>query len=137
MSSENRTLVFSQEGILGFEDLTEFTLSVYDENTPFYCLESTVNPDISFIVIEPAFLVSDYAFDLPSEVADELGIHAEEDAFVLVILTVPEDPKKMTANLLGPLVFHQGSGRGKQLILEKSHYPVQFPLFQEEAEEGR
>ena len=129
--SETRTLTFIEKGILGFENETQFTLSSYDENTPFYWLKSIHNEEIAFMVIEPSILVQDYAFDLPDEVAQILNIKTEADVFVLVILTIPENPLDMSANLLGPLVFHKNENKGQQLILEHSHYPVQFPVFPE------
>lgn len=126
-----RELLLLGQGILGFEHLTRFTLSEYDQQTPFYLLSSQEDENIAFIVMEPAFLVKDYAFDLPDELAAELEVQSAEDVFVLVILTIPEQIAQMTANLAGPLVFNRHTNRGCQLVLDTSIYPVRLPLFPE------
>jgi flagellar assembly factor FliW len=119
------------DGLAGFEHLHTFLLSTYDPQTPFYWLRAEEDPDTAFIVLEPHLIVDDYAFDLDADVAQALAIHTQEDAFVLVLLTIPSNPAEMTANLLGPLVFNTHTGQGRQVVLTGSHYPVQYPLFPE------
>lgn len=124
-----RELTFSGQGMPGFEHLTRFTLTEYDTQTPFYLLASQEDKNVTFIVMEPAFLLEDYAFDLSDELAEELAIQSAEDVFVLVILTVPEQVVQMTANLAGPLVFNRHTNRGRQLVLDPAVYPLRMPLF--------
>jgi flagellar assembly factor FliW len=45
-----------------------------------------------------------------------------------VILVVPEDPSRITANLRAPLVIHTVTRTGVQLVLEGDQYPVRAPL---------
>lgn len=131
----SRKLSFVEKGMLGFESLLHYELTAYDTNTPFYWLRSTEEPDVAFIVMEPALLVDDYAFDLGDEDMNLLKVANEADIFVLVVCTIPEDPMDMTANLLGPLVFHRTSNLGRQLILDRHKYPVRYPVFQEQADD--
>lgn len=116
-------------GLLGFEKLRQFVLKAYEVNTPFYWLLSEEQENVSFIVMEPKYIVEDYVFDITEDDVKELKVQAAEDIFVLVILCIPEDVSKMTANLLGPLVFNKNTNIGKQIVLQPSNYPVQFPLF--------
>ncbi|MGV3522708.1 MAG: flagellar assembly protein FliW [Candidatus Sericytochromatia bacterium] len=125
-----RELTFVDQGLLGFESLLRYELSVYDPQTPFYWLRAQDEADVAFLVMEPSLLLDDYAFDLSAEDAERLEIHTTEDALVLVLLSVPEDPLAMTANLLGPLIFHRESGLGRQLVLERQAYPVRYPVFE-------
>lgn len=125
-----RELTFVGQGMLGFESLLRYELSVYDPQTPFYWLRAQDEPEVAFLVMEPVLLLDDYAFDLSEEDAALLDLHTAEDALVLVLLSVPEDPLEMTANLLGPLVFHRESGLGRQLVLERQAYPVRYPVFE-------
>lgn len=122
------TLHFLAPGLLGFENLLEFELSVYDPQTPFYRLQSLTEPEIEFLVMEPACLLQDYVFDLSEEDVQQLQIEQPEDVFVLVLLTVPENPLEMTANLLGPLVFNRRNWQGKQLVLDGQNYPLRYPV---------
>lgn len=128
VSVATRQLSFIEQGLLGFEDLLDFELAAYDPQTPFYWLRATQKPEVAFLVIEPGCLVDDYQFDLTDEEAGLLNLSSDENAFVLVLITVPENPLEMTANLLGPLVFNQTTGKGRQVVLEGSHYPVRFPV---------
>jgi flagellar assembly factor FliW len=129
MSIEPLQRLYLPEGLAGFEELHDFVLSPYDPETPFYWLRAEADPDIAFIVLEPHLIVDDYAFDLEAGIAESLAIHQQEEAFVLVLLTIPTNPAEMTANLLGPLVFNAQTGVGRQVILTGSHYPVQYPVF--------
>lgn len=124
-----RTLSFIEKGLLGFEDILEYVLSPHDDESPFYTLTARQDPSVSFFVIEPQVIIEDYSFDLPDEEAQRLGIQSPEEVFVLLLLTIPENYLDMTANLLGPLVFHRSSNRGTQLVLDQKHYPLRFPVF--------
>lgn len=124
-----RKLHFKQKGILGFEKHLEYVLTAYDPETPFYWLRSLDDPELAFLVLEPHYLLEDYSFDLSDEEANLLEISSAKQAFVLVLLTVPENPLEMTANLLGPLVFHKETHLGRQVVLEKESYSLRFPVF--------
>lgn len=120
---------FIEQGLFGFESLLQYELSVYDPQTPFYWLRSVDQPDVAFIVMEPAFLLDDYQFDLPTEDAELLKIHSSENTFVLVICTIPENPLEMTANLLGPILVNRANQQARQLTLDRHLYPLRFPVF--------
>jgi len=132
LEKQTQELTFLGQGLLGFEHLLTYSLSVYEPQTPFYWLRSHEDENAAFIVMEPCYLVDDYAFDLPDDFASELAISNSEDAFVLVILRIPENMQEMTANLAGPLIFNRRTSCGKQLVLESAHYPLRFPLFPSE-----
>jgi flagellar assembly factor FliW len=129
LEKEAQELTFVGQGLLGLEHLLHYTLSAYDPQTPFYWLRARDNQDVAFVVIEPCYLLADYAFDLPDDLASELEINSSEDVFVLVILRIPENPNEMTANLSAPLVFNRKSYKGRQLVLELSQFPLRLPLF--------
>lgn len=125
-----QNLRFLNNGLLGFESVLAYTLSAYDSETPFYWLRASEDPELAFLVMEPGLLLDDYAFNLPDEDAESLDIQSPDDVLVLVILTIPEDPLQMSANLLGPLVFNRRTQIGCQLILDPQHYPLRFPILQ-------
>ncbi|GAI49025.1 unnamed protein product, partial [marine sediment metagenome] len=47
---------------------------------------------------------------------------------VFVLVAIPEDPSRIRANLLAPLVINVLRRLGKQVILEQSGYPLQYQL---------
>lgn len=129
-------LVFEGQGPLGFEQLTHFSLQAYAPETPFFWLRSDTEPDTAFLVMEPGYFIEDYSFELGDETLKELGITTAEQVGVLVLLSIPENPLEMTANLLGPLVFHREHQRCKQVVLQADTYPLKYPVFQEVEDAG-
>lgn len=124
-------LHFIEQGPLGFEHLTSFQLEAYAAETPFYWLRAIEDPDVAFLVMEPGLFIDDYAFELSDETLGALQVTQADEIGVLVLLTVPENPLEMTANLLGPVVFHRHQHQCKQVVLDAETYPLQHPVLQE------
>lgn len=123
-------LRFVEQGPLGFEHLTSFQLEAYAADTPFYWLRAVEDPEVAFLVMEPGLFIDDYAFELSDETLAALQVSEADEIGVLVLLTVPENPLEMTANLLGPLVFHRHQHQCKQVVLDADTYPLQHPVLQ-------
>lgn len=127
---QERVLEFP-EGLVGFPGLTRF-LMVDDENTaPFMWLQSLDETHLAYVAVDPQWVSPDYRIDLMPAMAGQLGIQAEEEMGILLLVTIPEDPREMTANLKGPLVFNSQTRQGTQLILEDDRFPLQFRLISE------
>jgi flagellar assembly factor FliW len=118
-------IITMQRPILGFESLVSFCLIQREDMEPFHWLHSTEDPSIAFIVLNPAVFYEDYRIEVnPKEIA-ELEIIDLKSVETYVIVTVPEDPKKMSVNLQGPILINTENGFAKQLILVNSDYRVQ------------
>lgn len=130
--AEDRILEFS-EGLVGFPALKRF-LVIDDENSaPFRWLQSLDEADLAYVAVEPKWVMPSYQLDLPPSVAAGLGIGQPDDMSVLVIVTIPEDPREMTANLRGPLVFNATSRKAAQLVLDDDNLPHQFRIISDSA----
>jgi flagellar assembly factor FliW len=118
-----RVLSFT-DGLVGFRDAHRFVLldSTRPES-PFRCLVCLDFPELGFVVCDPTRLWPSYAADLPPP---ESG--RAEDQAVLAIVTVPPDPKEMTANLMAPLVVDCTTRTGRQLVLDTGRYATRHPL---------
>ncbi|TVQ76253.1 MAG: flagellar assembly protein FliW [Bradymonadales bacterium] len=118
-------------GLLGFSELENFVLldDAGDPSLPFKWLVSTDQPEYGFLVTDPGIFFKDYVFDLPQEEAKGLGVQAEGDIQVLVLLTVPSDPKMITANLKGPIVINTRTLAAKQLVLGNSDFVTKHYIF--------
>jgi flagellar assembly factor FliW len=115
---EASVLTFVQP-ILGFDSLKEFALFDHDEDSPFKWLQSLEDPTLAFVVTNPTLFGHNYEFNLPQDACSVLNIQRAEEAQVLTLVTVPEEnPLHMTANFLGPIVFHNDTRQAMQLILE-------------------
>ena len=118
-----RVLSFA-DGLVGFRDARRFAL--LDSNrpeSPFRCLVSLDVPELGFVVCDPTRLWPGYAADLPPPASGRL-----EDQAVLAIVTIPQDPGQMTANLMAPLVVDCTTRTGCQVILDNGRYSTRHPL---------
>ncbi len=118
---ESKIILFN-EGLIGFIDNKKFTLLEHKPGSPFFWLQSVDSPDLAFIVIDPASFSAEYKPQFLKSDLEALGLRSDRDAQILVIVVVPEDPKKMYANLLGPLVINPVTRKGKQIILGQDKY---------------
>ena len=103
------------KGLLGFERLTAFTLFEPKDGYPLKFLQSNENAEVSFICIDPVTVKRDYQVPLTPEEAEALALEAPEDALILTLVVVPEDPRHMTTNLAGPLIINIRTRVGQQL----------------------
>ena len=123
---EENTLFEFPDGLLGLEESTRSLVLVEQEDTPYYWLHSTTDPDVAFVVTDPWLFWPDYDLTIPEEVEAELGLSGPEDVGVMVLVSVrpsaEDGPPSVTANLLGPLVVSSSTRRGRQLVLDNSRY---------------
>src|SRR5690625_4086374 len=111
-----------EHGIPAFEDETSFILLPYDNETPFFILQSLKTAEIAFIVVNPFQFVADYKVELPDSTIEQLGIEKKEDVATFVMLTVKEPFTETTANLQAPVIINTAKQKGKQLLMSTSPY---------------
>ncbi len=120
------------EGILGFPELKKFTL-MYDneKNTSggMNFLVSLDEPAFAMPVV-PALIVQDgYSPKFAENIESTIGTLSEENALVLVTMTIPSDVTKMTVNLNAPIVINADTRKGIQSIVENEGYDVKYPIY--------
>jgi flagellar assembly factor FliW len=125
------------EGILGFGPIKLYFIMNNPKGGPFRWLQAVEAANLAFVVCEPQMFKPDYKVRVRPE--DLAGIELEkiEDGFVMVILTVPADPKEMTANLLGPIIFNPKSMKAKQIVLNEPGYTTKYRIFQQPSAAGK
>jgi flagellar assembly factor FliW len=99
-----------------------------DAGSPFYWLQALEIPDIAFLVIEPRFVMPDYKLDVDPSDLQELELKQDDDLLCLSIVTIYDNPKNITVNLLGPLAINRMKHNGKQLISMNEKYSVKHPI---------
>ena len=128
---EKRIIEFNS-GLLGFEELKEFTLiGNEDETSPFKWLQCVNEPQMAFAVANPFLIVKDYDFELNDEEAEKLGIEKSEEVAVYVIVVVPEELEKMSMNLKAPLIINSRNRKGAQIVLDTDKYTVRHYILEE------
>ena len=130
MELDERQKVLFPFGLLGFESLHDYAL-LDAEQAPFYWLQSLEVVEIAFVLIEPRVFRPDYSPGVAPEDLAEIGILKPEDALVFAIVTIPEDPRLMTANLQGPLLLNRETRTGRQCISSDPRWQVRHPILAE------
>ncbi|MFA7573353.1 MAG: flagellar assembly protein FliW [Lutispora sp.] len=128
---ENQIISF-MEGIPGFPEQKQYII-LRDEDSDFIFLQSTEEQNLCFITLPPAAIVGDYSFDLSQETVKKLELKNPEDAMILSILNIPEDFKKMTANLRAPIVINIKNNKGIQELLSDENYNMKHQVFGRDA----
>ena len=120
-------------GIIGFEECTKFAI-MYDEDDDrektISWLQSLDEPTLALPVIEPMAIVPDYAPMIEDELLKPLNNPADEDLLFLLVMTVPSDMTKVTANMKAPVIINIAERKGVQLIVENADYPVKFNVYE-------
>ena len=103
-------------GLFGFEKLTEYLFIKLDENM-FYWLNSIQVPEIAFPLVG-------------LRIIDEHFVE-EKNCEAFGIVTLNNDPLKITVNMKAPVYINQEEKTGFQKIIESEKYPVNYNLFKE------
>jgi flagellar assembly factor FliW len=126
--SEGDLITFG-EGILGFSDLTQFVLLDDPNDDIFAWLQSTQEPAIAFPVLEPELFVEKYQPTLAKSDTESLHLKANEKPSYFCIVTIPEDPTKMTANMKAPVIVNVREKRARQCVLQDNSMAIREPIF--------
>jgi flagellar assembly factor FliW len=117
------------EGLPGFADQRAFVFLPYGPESPFAFLQSVTDPDLVFLIVEPFIFFNDYQFELDDTLAQKLGVSKKLLPQIFTIVTVPDNPEEMTANLLAPVVVNPRKKIAFQIVLEKAPYTTRHRLF--------
>lgn len=124
-------IIHFPKGIIGFPDLTEFTL-VHDEEKgtdSIHWLQSIQEPAFAMPVMDPLIVCPDYNPEADDELFNVLGEIKPEELLVLVTVTVPKDLTRMSVNLKGPIIINAAEKKALQIIVEGDEYKVKFPIY--------
>lgn len=127
-ASDDGILLTFPKGLLGFPQLTTFRLFEPQDGYPLKFLQSVETPETVFTCLDPVSIKQDYAVPLGDEEAAALSLETPEDALILTLVVIPEDPRRMTTNLAGPLVVNVKTRVGFQIALNVDKYPLRFPI---------
>lgn len=119
-------------GILAFEEYSEYAIISEDENSIFHWLQSTQDPDLAFLIMEPYFAKVDYVPDIYAyQLENLMGSTSLEHLSIWCIVTIPPNhPEKMTINLQGPLIISSEKKLGGQFISNNEAHHVRMPVLE-------
>ena len=128
---ESKIITF-EDGIIGFPDIKKFTL-IFDEEKEgrpsISWLQSMDEPEIAFPVMDPLFVCETYNPSVEEELLKNLGTIKEDNLYVLVTVTVPQNIKELAANLKAPIVINTDTRKASQIIVEDD-LPVRYRIYE-------
>lgn len=127
---DDDTIITFTQPIIGFQEYRRFTLVPGPDDAAVKWLQSTESGDLAFLLMDPLQVMPDYRVELSRRELDELAVSEVSELDVYTLLVVPEDTAKIRTNLRAPILINEKHRLGKQTVLEKSNYPVQFFLAQ-------
>lgn len=117
------------EGLLGFADLRKFVLLDDPNDEIFAWLQSCEAPQIAFPVLEPELFAPQYKATLTKSDMEALKLTGQDKARYFSIVTIPDDPTLMTANLKAPVVVNVAGRMARQCVLQDNNLAIREPIF--------
>lgn len=128
---ESKIITF-EDGIIGFPDMKKFTL-IFDEEKEgrpsISWLQSMDELEIAFPVMDPLFVCETYNPSVEEELLKNLGTIKEDNLYVLVTVTVPQNIKELAVNLKAPIVINTDTRKASQIIVEDD-LPVRYRIYE-------
>jgi flagellar assembly factor FliW len=124
----SRVLTFP-DGLVGFREYKDYV--VIDLEAGGGCLkllQSLNEPALEFVILDPRWAFQDYGPELLPDDLEGLEAGSPDDLMLLVVVTVPKEVAKMTANLQAPLVLNPKRRLGKQVIVASPEYTTKHSV---------
>lgn len=125
--AEDRVITFPR-GLLGFESRTRYCLLQATEDACFLWLQSLDDPELAFVVTDPALFVSGYAVPVRSDQRAALRLAEGSDESLQVLVIVNKVGEMLTGNLQGPLVLNSEALLGEQVVLADKRWTTRQEL---------
>ena len=128
-----KSTIHFPSGLLGFAKFKDYVLLDPNKKSPLKWLQSVDDPNLAFVVTDPLIFKPDYEIRVFESDLEEMEVDDPGAVVQLVIVTVPRDPAKMTANLKGPLLINTANNKARQLVLDDADYDLKYRLLSDDA----
>jgi flagellar assembly factor FliW len=123
-------IITMAKGLLGFEAAYQFIVVSPEEQDPFKWLQSTDEPGLAFLIIDPLLIKPDYHIEISPKDLALLQAKSRKELITYLLVSIPEGQvEKMTANLQAPIIINKTNFQAAQLITSESGYVPQYPIF--------
>ncbi|BBF44953.1 flagellar assembly factor FliW [Lachnospiraceae bacterium KM106-2] len=126
-------IVHFQNGIMGFEQYKDYTI-IYDNESSskqtISWLQSIEKEELALPIISPLTVDSSYNPTVNEEWMQTLGNLNDENLAMFLVLTVPADITKMTANMKAPIIINSDTRQASQIIVENKEYTVKRNIYE-------
>lgn len=128
---DERQIIDFPEGILGFDFIKKFVILDADNDSPFKWLQAYDEKDLAFVVIMPDSFLPSYELVIPQADYETVNAKTADELLIFAIVTIPDNPSNMTANLQGPVIINPEKKLGKQAISLSDRYTVRHNILEE------
>lgn len=124
--------IFFPEGMMGLPQMRHFMLFDHPGGL-FQWLQSCDDPDLAFVVMDPAFVVGEHNLRINDGELKTLGVSdlsGEDDGAEICVVAIVNvsDPRNPTVNLLAPLCISTRTRKGLQVVQHHSGYSTRHEL---------
>ncbi|MBE5978918.1 MAG: flagellar assembly protein FliW [Paenibacillaceae bacterium] len=123
-------LIHFSDGLFGFSEMKNYVpLAFQDNSDSLISLQSIDDHRISFILMNPFQLYSEYAPVLSVEDSTFLeASYDEKNISYYVICVIHEHMEESTVNLKAPIAVNTDTREAKQIILDNPLYKFRHPI---------
>lgn len=118
------SIVTMPDGMIGFEQYRTYVLIEHRPESVFRWLQSTEQPDLAFLVVDPSDFFTDYTVDLQDWDVERLDLRDPAEAVVLTTAAVDTQERRITTNLLAPVVINGRTRKARQVVLDQLPYAL-------------
>lgn len=122
------TLVRPVTPLPGLPDHPEYALDGLDDENTLFTLRSASDPNVRLFVVRPEVFFADYNPSVGAATREALGLSADDEALLLVVVHPGDDERPTTANLLAPVLINLLTGAATQVVLTDGDWPLRAPL---------
>ncbi len=133
MEVDPGTVYTFTQPIIGFQEFRRFVLLAGPAESRVFWLQSTESAELAFLLMNPRDVMPEYTVPLSSHELAELAASSMEELEVYTLVVVPEDPAKIRTNLKAPILINRKHHLGKQTVVDRNDYPIQYFLKQGKA----
>ena len=122
---DDRIITFPS-GLLGFPSYTRYALIQTGQENYFFWLQAVDEPNLAFVVTDPALFFRDYQAPARDETVQELQLADPSHLQTFVICN--KAGEWLTGNLLGPILVNAQNRLAQQVVLTEKKWTTRQPL---------
>jgi len=116
--------------IIGFQEFRRYVMVPGPAESMVTWLQSTESGELAFLIMDPRAVVPDYEVVLAPHDLAELAATEVSELDVYTLVVIPQDRSQVRTNLRAPILINPRQRLGKQVVLDRSAYPIQYFLGQ-------
>ncbi|MFQ5559399.1 MAG: flagellar assembly protein FliW [Nitrospinota bacterium] len=115
-------IITFRDPIIGFDNISQYVLIEVHEDSPLKWLQSVEEPSPCFLVTDPHLFMPSYAVEVARQDQARVDSEKSEDLGFIVVITIHEKTKTITANLRGPIIINMQKQLAKQIVVQNDSY---------------